>query len=205
MRRIAPAVAALALIGLLAVCGSGLGSSRTTPLPQKTRVHTYKLDLDADSALERIQVYNVSQGEMASPTTYFAVADRRKGKLVQVQLVRVYGPSPGSSESGLASAWAGDLNGDGRIELAVRDFVTPSVGELLSIYRQKTTSSLQFGALQRVAGDRTVVKRIASAAAELRVTIKENHSPDGRAHNEVWRWDSAQARWACQDDCVPRG
>jgi hypothetical protein len=167
-----------------------------------TRVHTFRPNLDGDRALERVQVYNVSQGEMSSPTTYFRVADLRNNKFVNVQLVRVF-QSPGSSESGLKQAWVRDLNLDGRVEIAVRDFATPSVGETLSIYRQWTSHALRFSRLQTIVGDQ-VTKTSASSPVGWSVLIKANHSPDGRVHHESWSWSPVKKKWLCTTDCVPR-
>ena len=167
-----------------------------------TRVHTFGLNLDRDKALERIQVYNVNKGAMSSPTTYFSVADRRNNRWVNVQLVQV-SQSPGSSESGLAQAWVRDLNRDGRAEIAVRDFVTPSVGEVLSIYRQRTARSLQFSKLQTIVGDQITIAG-GKAPVGWKVLIKANHGPDGLTHHEVWRWKPGPKRWLCTTDCVPR-
>jgi hypothetical protein len=192
---------ALLLSAPLVLPSSGLGSSRV-PLPPMYRVHTFKLNLDSDRVLERVQVYDLRQGSMSSPTTYFRVDDRRKGAWVHVQLKLVF-QSPGSSSSGLVQAWVRDLNGDGRVEIAVRDFATPSVGETLSIYRQQAAHSLRFSNLQRIVGDRIV---IAGSKAPVRwnVLVKANHAPDGRDHRELWTWSLVKKKWLCKADCVPR-
>jgi hypothetical protein len=166
------------------------------------RVHTFKLNLDRDRVPERVQVYDLRQGSMSSPTTYFRVDDRRKGAWVHVQLKLVY-QSPGSSESGLVQAWVRDLNGDGRAEIAVRDFATPSFGETLSIYRQTKSGSLRFSKRQTIAGDQVVIAKRKSPVA-WKVLIKANHAPDGREHHEAWPWSSAQKKWRCTADCIPR-
>jgi len=178
-----------------------LGSSQV-PLPTLYRVHTFKLNLDRDRALERVQIYDLRQGEMSTPTTYFRVSDRRKGALVYVQLVQVF-QSPGSSESGLVQAWARDLNRDGRAEIAVRDYATPSVGEILTLYRQRKAHSLRFSKLQTVVGDQIVIAK-RKAPVTWKVLIKANHAPDGRDHHELWSWSSAQKKWLCKTGCVPR-
>ena len=180
---------------------SGLGSSQV-PLPTLYRLHTLKLNLDGDAARERVQVYDIRQGALMTPTTYFRVGDRRKSAWVNAQLVQVF-QSPGSSESGLVQAWVRDLNGDSRAEIAVRDYVTPSVGETLNIYRQRTADSLRFAKLQTIGGDQIVIAG-STAPVGWRVLIKANHSPDGRDHHELWSWESARKRWVCKTDCVPR-
>ncbi|MHB8060240.1 MAG: hypothetical protein ACYDHO_05355 [Gaiellaceae bacterium] len=172
------------------------------PLPTLYRLHTFKLNLDRDSARERVQVYDTRQGSLMTPSTYFRVGDRRKGAWVNVQLVQVL-QSPGSSESGLVQSWARDLSGDGRVEIAVRDFATPSVGETLSIYRQAKAKSLRFSKRQTIAGDQVTIAG-SRAPVGWKVLIKANHSPDGRDHHELWRWVAATKKWACKTDCVPR-
>jgi len=172
------------------------------PLPTLYRLHTFKLKLDRDPARERVQVYDIREGSLMTPSTYFRVGDLRKGVWVNVQLVRVF-QSPGSSESGLVKAWARDLNGDKRVEIAVRDFATPSVGETLNIYRQAKAKSLRFSKRQTIVGDQIVIAG-SRAPVGWKVLIKANHSPDGREHHELWRWVSATKKWACKTDCVPR-
>jgi hypothetical protein len=172
------------------------------PLPTLYRLHTFKLNLDRDRALERVQVYDVRRGALSTPATYFRVGDRRKGALTYIQLVQVF-QSPGSSDSGLVQAWVRDLNRDGRVEIAVRDFATPSVGETLSIYRQTKTHSLRFSKLQTIVGDQIVLAKRAPPVV-WKVLIKSNHAPDGRDHHEAWGWSPAQNKWACTADCVPR-
>ena len=166
------------------------------------RLHTFKLNLDSDRALERVQVYDLRQGAMMTPTTYFRVGDRRSGAFVYVQLQRVF-QSPGSSESGLVQAWVRDLNGDSRAEIAVRDFATPSVGETLTLYRQRAAHSLRFSKLQTLVGDRIVIAR-RTAPVTWSILIKANHAPDGRDHHEFWSWLPDQKKWLCETDCVPR-
>jgi hypothetical protein len=178
---------------------SGLGSSQV-PLPTLYRVHTFKLNLDRDPALERVQVYDIRQGSLMTPSTYFRVSDRRNGAFAYRQLQLVF-QSPGSSESGLVQAWARDLNGDLRKEIAVRDFSTPSVGEILTLYRQRKANSLSFSKLQTIAGDQIVIAG-SRAPVGWKVLIKANHSPDNREHHEVWGWVSAQKKWLCKTDCV---
>ena len=178
-----------------------MGSSQV-PLPTLYRMHTFKLNLDRDATRERVQVYDLRQGATMTPTTYFRVADRRHGVFANAQLQQVF-LSPGSSESGLVQAWAHDLNGDTRAEIAVRDFATPSVGETLTLYRQRQTHSLRFSKLQTIVGDQIAIAR-RKAPVTWNVLIKANHAPDGRDHHELWRWVSAQKKWLCKTDCVPR-
>jgi hypothetical protein len=192
---------ALLLLALLVLPSSGLGNSQV-PLPTLYRLHSFKLNLDRDRALERVQIYDLRQGAMSTPTTYFRVDDRRNGMFVYLQPQRVF-ESPGSSESGLRQAWVRDLNGDSRVEIAVRDYATPSFGEVLTIYRQKKAHSLRFSKLQTIVGDQIVIAR-RKAPATWNVLIKANHAPDSRDRHELWRWVSAQKKWLCKTDCVPR-
>ena len=96
-----------------------------------------------------------------------------------------------------------DLNGDRRVEIAVRDYATPSVGEALTLYRQPEAHSLSFAKLQTVVGDRVAIVR-RKAPVSWNVLIKANHAPDGRNHHELWRWAPAEKKWLCKTDCVPR-
>lgn len=200
-RKVPLALLALLLFAPLTSPSAGLGSAQV-PLPTLYRLHTYKLKLDRDPARERVQVYDLRQGSLMTPTTYFRVADRRKGAWVNIQLVQVF-QSPGSSESGLMQAWARDLNGDSRAEIAVRDFATASVGETLNIYRQRKANSLRFAKRQTIVGDQIVISKRA-APVTWKVLIKANHSPDGLEHHELWSWVSAPKKWVCKADCVPR-
>jgi hypothetical protein len=200
-RKVPLALVALLILAPLVLPSSGLGSRRV-PLPTLYRLHTFKLNLDRDAARERVQVYDIRQGALMTPTTYFRVADRRKGAWVSVQLQQVF-QSPGSSDSGLVKAWVRDLNKDKRAEIAVRDYATASVGETLNIYRQKKTKSLRFSKLQTIVGDQIVIVG-GKAPVGWKVLIKANHAPDGRDHHELWRWLSAKKKWLCEADCVPR-
>jgi hypothetical protein len=194
--------AALVLAALLVSPSPGSERSRRGSAPAMYRAHTFKLNLDRDPARERVQVYDLHVGPLSTPVTYFRVSDRRKGAWVSVQLKLVF-QSPGSSESGLVQAWLRDLNSDKRVEIAVRDYATPSVGEALTIYRQKKARSLRFLQLQRIVGDK-IVMTSHKPPVEWKVSIKANHAPDGRDHYELWQWDSAGNRWRCTADCVPR-
>jgi len=201
-----PGKAALALVAflfstLLVLPSSGLGGSRVPP-PTLYRLHTFKLNLDGDAARERVQVYDIRQGTLMTPTTYFRVGDRHKAAWANIQLLRVF-QSPGSSESGLVQAWVRDLNGDSRAEIAVRDYATASVGETLTLYRQRAAHSLRFSKLQTIVGDQIVIAG-SGAAAGWKVLIKANHARDGLDHHELWSWAPAQKKWACKTDCVPR-
>jgi hypothetical protein len=185
----------------LALPSAGLSGPRVPP-PPLYRLHTFKLNLDRDRKKERVQVYDIHRGEMSSPVTYFRVLDRRHGTFVSVQLRLVF-ESPGSSDSGLVQAWVRNLNKDSRKEIAVRDYATASVGETLTIYRQRKARSLRFSKLQTIVGDQIVIGK-RRAPATWKVLIKANHAPDGRDHHELWRWASAKKRWLCKTDCVPR-
>ena len=200
-RNAALVAVALLLLSSLVLPGSGLGGAQV-PLPKLYRLHTFRTNLDRDRVSERVQVYDVHLGEMSTPATYFRVSDRRKGAFVSVQLTQVF-QSPGSSESGLEQAWVRDLNRDGRVEIAVRDYATPSVGETLTIFRQKKAHSLNFSKLQSVGGDQIAIAG-SKAPIGWKVLIEANHAPDGRDHHELWRWSPAKKKWLCKTDCVPR-
>jgi hypothetical protein len=174
----------------------------------RDRLHSwrdFKLNLDGDRALERVrvyvQVYNVDQGDESMPTTYFEVGDSRNGSFVSAQLERVF-QSPVKA-GWLMQAWVRDLNGDGRAEIAVRNYSTPSVGETLTIYRQKKARSLRFAKLQTLVGDQVVIAK-STAPVRWKTLIKANHAPDSIEHHELWSWAPTQKKWACKTDCVPR-
>lgn len=178
-------------------------SQAATPclLTEATRIHTFNLNLDGDRTLERIDVFNFDAAE--APTTIFQVCDRRRGSLVRGQST-VVTQSPGNRESGLQQAWVGDLNRDQRTEIAVRDFLTPSAGEVLSVYRQKARHARTFGLLQRIPGDHVALTRHRRSAATITVRLKANHARDGQAHTERWRFSTTGRKWVCREDCGGR-
>ncbi len=165
-----------------------------------SRVELFKPNLDGDRRAERVFVYNLATEGF--PATYFEVWDRRGGtwKRGQVRLVTQV-PSFDPS-SGLRKAWVGDLNRDGRVEIAVRDYFTPSVGETVSIYRQKAKGSRSFAFLQAVPGDQVSVRRRKGKTAILTAFLKSNHSPDNLEHHEIWKWSKRANRWRCDSDCA---
>lgn len=178
-----------------------LAAGKPAPPPGSNRIESFRPNLDPDRDKERVFVYN--RADQDQPVSYFEVWDRgRNGwKRGQRRLVTL---SPGSPESGLAKAWVGDLNRDGRMEIAVRDRITPSAGEALSIFRQKSEGSRKFRPLQGVGGDRVGVKTRKRKPAYLKVTLMSNHSPDGREHHEIWKWSSRSGQWRCRTDCPTR-
>jgi hypothetical protein len=93
---------------------------------------------------------------------------------------------------------------DGRVEIAVRDFLTPAAGESLSIFRQKSDDALKFKPLQSIGGDRVTVQEKSGKPDTIERLIKSNHSTDGRTHHEVWKWKDKRDRWVCKVDCMPR-
>lgn len=171
-------------------------------LTEATRITSTTLNLDRDKAKERIDIYNFDAA--GAPVTQFQVCDRSQaGELVRAQLVTV-NESPGDRESGLRASWVGDLDRAGRIEIAVRDYLTPSAGEVLSIYRQKAKNALTFVRVQRIPGDQAVLSRPRGSSAVVTVLLKANHASDGRAHKERWTYRAASRKWACATDCGGR-
>jgi hypothetical protein len=164
------------------------------------RVEQFKPNLDGDRRAERVFVYNlVTEG---FPATYFEVWDHRGGTWERGQVTLVTQIPSFDLSSGLRKAWVGDLNRDGRVEIAVRDYVTPSVGETLSIYRQQAEGSRSFKFLQGVPGDQVSVRTRKGKTAILAVFLKSNHSPDNLEHHEIWEWSNQADRWRCDSDCA---
>jgi hypothetical protein len=193
----------LAAVGVALALAPAAGAA---PMPclltEATRIDTTSVHLDRDKAKERIDVYNLDAA--GAPVTQFQVCDRnRSGEFVRVQLVTVL-QSPGSRESGLRDAWVGDLDRDDRIEIAVRDFLTPSAGEVLSIYRQKARYARTFARVQRIPGDQATLSRPPRVAAVITVLLQANHARDGKAHKERWTYSPDSQRWACTRDCGGR-
>ena len=196
----------LGLLPLLAVTSvspsavRGAGSSAVAPCvaPESNRQHPFRIDLNGDGRKELILVYNLDAA--GSPVSMFMVCKRVDGDWVRVQRQTIL-QSPGARSSGLVEAWAGDLNKDRRVEIAARDFVTPSAGEVLSIYRQTRIHSLRFAKLQTIGGDQVTLHPHTGAAATVTVLLKANHSVDGRRHLQTWRWSRTADRWRCRSDC----
>ena len=132
--------------------------------------------------------------------TWFTVLDRRASRWVIRQKKQV-NVSPGASTSGLREAWVGDLNRDGRVEIAIRDAITPAAGEVLSVFRQ-VPKRPNFFRLQGIGGDRVKVVRRRGRAAVITVLRTSRHSPDGREHLERWKWSKRTGLWRCTSDCV---
>jgi hypothetical protein len=201
------AAGALSALAIVPVAGIALTQARPSAPAGANRVRDFRLDIDRNGVNEHILVFNLDQS--GQPTTWLSVWNRRRdGRWERPQYTRVFGPSPGSRESGLKSVYAGDLNKDGRYEVAALDFITPSVGEELTIFRQTRVRGLTFRPLQVIVGDR--IARVPSGpgqASQFAVTIKANHSPDGRLHNERWAWTRTRQRWTCVSGpavCVSR-
>ena len=200
-RKTFPALMALAIAAAALAAPSGAGAGTPCLLTEATRVHTFQVELDGDRTRERVDVFNLDA--TGAPTTVFQVCDRRSGSYVGEQRV-VVNQSPGARESGLRQAWAGDLDHDGRVEIAVRDYLSPSAGEVLSIYRQKARHARKFRLLQRISGDATSLTRHRHSPATVTVGLKANHARDGRAHTERWRVSKTLGRWVCRSDCGGR-
>ncbi len=161
------------------------------------------LNLDGDPAKETVDVFNVDGAE--SPLTEVMVCDAKGGELVRTTLRVIWGPSPGNRESGLREAWVGDLDrSDGRVEVAARHFVTPSVGEELVLVRQRAKHSHAFKKLQTIAGDTVTMTRSPGKSAFVTADLTATHSPDGAAHSERWTYVKSKGRWVCSKDCFGR-
>lgn len=171
------------------------------PKPPKgaDRVESFKANLDEKDGKERVLVYNKSKEGF--PASWFEVWSQKHGDWVRGQR-KLVGQIPSSSEAGLVKAWVKDLNRDGLVEIAVRDFVSPSFGETLSIFRQKSAGSKKFADLQGVGGDQVVVKTRKGKKALLKVFLKSNHSPDNVEHHEIWKWSEQADAWGCSTDCA---
>ncbi len=160
-----------------------------------TRVREFAANIDGTRGLERIFVFNLNQSGQS--TTYLTVWHQRAGRhWTQSQYSRVFGPSPGKSGKWPAIAIAGDLNNDRRYEVGALDFVTPSVGEVLTILRQSRYHGLRFKPLQSISREKIArAPSMPGSPTVFAVTIKANHSPDGRVHNERWAWSKPKRRW----------
>lgn len=200
-RRPFPTLAALAIAAGVLGAPPGAGAAVPCLLTEATRIHTFNVELDGDSTRERIDVFNLDA--TGAPMTLFQVCDRRGGDYARGQRT-VVTTSPGDRTSGLRQAWAGDLDRDRRIEIAVRDHLTPSAGEVLSVYRQKARHARTFRLLQRISGDATSLTRHSRSPATITVSLKANHARDGRTHTERWRFSKSRRRWACRVDCGGR-
>ena len=167
-------------------------------VPETDRHHIFNVNLDRDHGRERIDVFNSDAS--GAPMTGFMVCDRVNGTLVRGQLKYTF-TSPGPRDSGLRQAWVGDLNRDGRFEIAMRDIITPSAGELLTIMRQSSRRARTFARLQTIPGDTVVLHPSTHGRATLSVFLKATHTTDGRAHTERWTWSARRGEWACSSQC----
>jgi hypothetical protein len=198
-----PVLVVLPLLAVISVSPGGVRAARSAAArpcvaPESDRQHPFRIDLDGDRRKELILVYNFDAA--AAPVSMFMVCKRVHGDWVTVQRQTIL-QSPGARSSGLVDAWAGDLNKDRRVEIAARDFLTPSAGEVLSIYRQTRIHLLRFAKLQTIGGDQVTLHPHAGAAATVSVLLRANHSVDGRRHLQTWRWSSTAGRWTCRSDC----
>lgn len=171
--------------------------------PETNRHHRFVINLDGDRKREVIWVYNLDQTG-TGPVTGYSVWNYVRPLWERTDIGTIYGPGPGAATSGLRQAWAGDFNRDGRKEIASRDSITPSAGEVLAILRQRRDRPLKFTLLQRITGDEVVLQRPPGERAVVRSRIKSNHSVDGAEHVEIWRWSARAKRWACREDCEGR-
>jgi hypothetical protein len=167
-------------------------------VPGTNRHHTFDVNLDRDRDRERIVVFNSMSGP--TPKTGFIVCDRVGDSVVRVQLKYTF-TSPGSPDSGLRQAWVGDFNRDGRYEIAIRDIITPSAGELLTILRQSGWHKRTFVGLQTIAGDSVALNPSAHGSATVSVSLKATHTSDGYEHTERWTWEIRRQRWVCSSQC----
>lgn len=198
-------LAGLSLVALLAAVMAVPAGAAALPcqVPETDRHKITKINLDGDRAKELVDVFNFDGAE--APVTELMVCNSVQGEFVRASLKPIWGPSPGSRESGLRAAWVGDLDHTGRrAEVAARNFISPSAGEELVILRQSRTRPLRFAPLQTIAADTVTVTRPRGKAAYVTAALKANHSGDGRAHAEIWTYRRAGGRWACAKDCGGR-
>ena len=191
------------LAGVALAVAAAPAAAVVLPVPmvvEASRVQSFTPDLNGDGVRETILVYNEDQGTGA-PTTYATVFRRVAGGWARAGTVKLFGPSPGGPTSGLVRAWAGDLNGDGRVEVMARNAITPSAGETMAIARQRGPRSLALAPLQSIPAD--VMGRTGPPGRSVvTALIKPNHSADGARHLERWTWSAARGRWACATDCT---
>lgn len=196
------AVSLTAVIAAVATAPVG-AAALPCQVPETDRHKITKINLDGDRAKELVDVFNFDGAE--SPVTELMVCNSVKGEFVRATLKPIWGPSPGSRESGLRAAWAGDLDRvDGRVEVAARNFISPSAGEELVILRQSRTRPLRFARLQTIAADTVTMARPRGRAGYVTASLKANHSADGKVHTEIWTYRRAGGRWACARDCGGR-
>jgi len=211
MRPTAPKLLAATALGTVALvpaalpAGAGGVTARTAALPcqvpETDRHHVFRVNLDGDRARERIDVFNFDAA--VTPATGVMVCDSAHGRWARVQLTYVF-TSPGARTSGLVHAWAGDLNRDGRVEVAARNFITPSAGESLVVLRQRARHSRIFRRLQVIAADQVVLHPQPHSAATVTGVIKANHARDNRRHVERLAWSARSDQWRCIRDCGGR-
>lgn len=195
----------LTLTLLLAVAAPAAARVAALPcqVPETDRHKITKINLDADRAKEVVDVFNLDAA--GTPYTELMVCNSVNGELVRASLKVIWGPSPGDRESGLRAAWVGDLDrGDGLVEVAARNYISPSAGEELVIRRQVRKRSVVFGPVQEIAADTVTVTRPAGRAAFVTASVTANHSPDGKAHTERWTHSATLRRWVCSKDCFGR-
>lgn len=175
-------------------------SAKPAPPSGAERVESFKLNLDKKGKKERVFVYSIP--ENGFPAVYFEVWKRAKGNWRRGQVKMVTAVPNTNPEYGLKKAWVSDLNRDHKVEIAVRSAITPSVGESLSIYRQKSARSLKFRGLQGIGGDQVKVKPKRGKSAAIKVFRLSNHSPDNVEHHELWKWSKKADQWRCREDCA---
>ena len=167
-------------------------------VPDTNRHHIFNVNLDRDRARERVDVFNSTRGP--TPKTGFVVCDRKHGRLVRGQLKYTF-TSPARRRAVCARAWVDDLNRDGRYEIAIRDVITPSAGELLTILRQSARYARTFASLQTIAGDRVELHPHTQRSATVTVFLKATHTSDGHEHTERWTWSTRAQQWVCSSQC----
>ncbi len=193
----------LALVIAIAAPASARAAALPCQVPETNRHKLTWINLDGDRAKELVDVFNFDGA--ATPVTELMVCNSVKGELVRASLQPIWGPSPGSRDSGLRGAWVGDLDrADGRVEVAARNAVTPSAGEELVIVRQSSKRPLTFARVQTIAADTVTMTRPAGAAAYVTALVKATHASDGKSHSERWTYNPARRRWACSKDCLGR-
>lgn len=196
---------ALALAGLAAFAAAPAGAAAPLPcqVPETDRHTIARINLDGDPAAELVDVFNFDAAD--SPVTELMVCNVVRGDLVRASLRVIWGPSPGSRTSGLRAAWIGNLDrSDSRVEVAARNFITPSAGEDLVILRQSRRGALTFSRLQTISADTVTMLRPKRRAAEVKAFVKATHAIDGKAHTERWLYSQSRRRWVCASDCFGR-
>lgn len=195
------AVAALAAGTALALAASGASAAKSPKAPRGAKsVERFRVQLDTSASREWVIVYS-KKGTRGTKSTFFDVFMRSRGRWKRAQHQRAWGPAQVRGYTPFRKAWVGDLNGDGLVEIATRNYASAAMGEELPIFRQRAAGSLRFSRLQSVSGSRVSLSTTTSPA-QIKVTISGSFSPDGKIYKEIWGWEQGADRWRCQQDCT---